>query len=84
VHGLEPRLAALGDLGGKLRPGAEGDGRLGMLAYKTFRSANVSERTVVAFDKVAYPFCVSRRSVLRFAAEQYSPDCQRISPTSES
>ena len=55
-----------------------------MLAYKTFGSANVSERTVVAFDKVAYPFCVSRRSVLRFAAEQYSPDCQRISPTSES
>ena len=39
---------------------------------------------MAAFDKVACPFSVSRRSVLQFAVEPRSPDYQRTSPTSES
>ena len=35
---------------------------------------------MAAFDKVACPFCVSRRSIMQFAVEQCSPGYQRTSP----
>ena len=39
---------------------------------------------MAACGEVTCPFCVSRRSILQFAVERYSPDCQRTSPASVS
>jgi len=61
--------------------------------FTTQQSASIAKRltanesvgpTVAAFDEAACPSSVSHQSVPQFGAEQCSPDCQRISPTSES